>query len=167
MNARFGVAALSILFLAGAALARPPEGGPGGPEKWEKKREARMQEMHKKLGLTPEQEKRLEEHRKTHQEAGKALREEKREKMEALRLELEKPDMDEARVRAIHAEIKDIQNKLADHRLQGVLEVRHILTPEQFKKFHDMAGPRWKDKDGKGPGRERQGRRGDGPPPEE
>lgn len=167
MNGRFGAAVLSILLLAGTASAYPPQGGPGNPEKWEQKREARMQEMHKKLGLTPDQEKRLEEHRKTHQEAGKALREEKREKMEALRVELEKPDMDEARVRAANEELKAVQNRLADHRLQGVLEVRHILTPEQFRKFHDLTGPRWKDKDGKGPGRRQQGRRGDGPPPEE
>jgi Spy/CpxP family protein refolding chaperone len=119
---------------------------------WEEKKEARLKEVRKKLGLTAEQDKRLGEHKKAHWAESRRLREEKRGKREALRAALEDPAMDPAKVRALNEELKALEAKASDHRLEGILKVREILTPEQFKKFHEL---RSKDHDDDG----RKGRR--------
>jgi Spy/CpxP family protein refolding chaperone len=134
MNTRKKLAILPVLLLAAAVGAEHPDGHDG----WEKKKEARMEEMQKKLNLTPEQKARLQEHRKAHKGQGKHHWEQMKQKKEALKQELEKPDMDEAKVKALHAEMQELHRQAADHRLQGILEVRKILTPEQFKQFHEM-----------------------------
>lgn len=159
---------LGGMFLAGVrAEARPgregkEEGrgrmgdrGPGSKD-WAKKRKERFEKMKKDLGLSQKQEQELEAHKEKHRKEAQALREELRAKREAMKAELDKPSLDEARVTALNEELKVLQGKLADQRLRGILEVRKILTPEQFKKFHEhVRGPR-----GDGPGHERGGRRG-------
>ena len=37
---------------------------------------------------------------------------------------------------------------MADHRLEGILEVRKILTPEQFQKFNEIKEKDWGEKKG-------------------
>lgn len=140
----------SILLLAASVCASPEDGGD-----WKERKEARMKEVREKLDLTPEQDKKLEAHRKAHWEEGKKLREEKRAKKDALRAALEDPAMDAGKVKALHEEVKQLEARISDHRLEGILAVRGILTPEQFKKFHDMHE---KSKDGRGKGR--KGRHG-------
>jgi len=122
---------LSLLWLGPSlGFAEPPEGRPDMEEK--------MKRIHAKLNLTPEQEQKLKEHRQMHREAGKKTWEAIREKREALETEMAKPAFDEARVKALHGEIAALRNQMADHRLAGILEVRKILTPEQFAKFQEM-----------------------------
>ncbi len=38
----------------------------------------------------------------------------------------------------IHNGLKGLLSKKADHRLEGILEVRKILTTEQFRKFCEL-----------------------------
>lgn len=134
---RAGAVVLSLMYCLSISASAGHDGF-HEDEKWEEKHEEKMREIHKQLGLTPDQEKQLEEHRKAHREQAKALRAQLKEKREALRLELEKPQLDMDRISAVHAEMKQIHDKLADHRLQGILEVRRIVSAEQFKKFHEL-----------------------------
>ncbi len=149
------------LFLSATTAYAAPQGKGYGP-KGENRRdlmEGRFKRMGKEIGITAEQEKKLEAHRKTHREQSRQLFEQMRQKREALQAEIEKPDMNMSQVNALQAELKSVQEKLADQRLEGILEVRKILTPEQFKKFHEITrregrrgGARGNGK-GRGPGR--------------
>ncbi len=129
-----------LLMTASGAYAVRDNGE--GPERTGKM-EARMKKIERQLGLTPDQEKQLEENRKSHREETKKLFEEMKDKREALRNELEKPDFSVERVKAIHGELKEIQNKVADQRLDRILQVRQILTPEQFKRLHELTEKEW------------------------
>jgi Spy/CpxP family protein refolding chaperone len=163
---------LTFAFLLSAPLTwgfSPDDAPPGSPPN-EARMEERMARMDKELGLTAEQRKKLKEHRQSHRGEAKKFFEEIRTKREALREELEKPDFDKDKVKALNEELKALQNRMADHRLEGILEVREILTPEQFKRFHEMAGERRQKHMGQGEGkREHRGPspedEGDGSPP--
>ena len=62
-----------------------------------------------------------------------------------------------ALIQQIHSEIKALIAQREDDRLAGVLQMRQILTPEQFAQFHAKMkdkgrhrgkpgdGPRWRD----------------------
>ena len=63
-------------------------------------------------------------------------------KRQAFRQSLQDPNVDESVIRANNNEMKSIMNTMADHRLEGVLAVRKILTPEQFQKFSKLRGQR-------------------------
>lgn len=103
-------------------------------KEWQEKR-ARM---FKELGLSEEQKQTLKIHKESHRDGIKVLRGQIKEKRKALRQALENPDADENAITAANNEIKALSNSLADNRLKGILEVRKILTPEQFKKFNEI-----------------------------
>jgi Spy/CpxP family protein refolding chaperone len=44
------------------------------------------------------------------------------------------------RINRLHSETKKLHAEMADHRLEGILEVREILTPEQFSEFMELTG---------------------------
>lgn len=115
--------------------------GDGMRDKWEKKVTA----IHEKLGLTAEQKEQLQAHKEKHRAEAKSLREEVRAKREEIRQELQKADFDQGKVQQLHSELKALKNQKEDHRLNGILEVRQILTPEQFSKFMELK-KEWKDK---------------------
>lgn len=141
-------ALLTGLFLfAGSGLLSEPMGddGPGfgpGPRGDESKMEGRFEEMNKELGLTKEQAEKLRAHRQSQRQANQALWKEMQSKREALRAELEKNNVDSGKVKALNEELKALHDKMADQRLNGVLEVRKILTAEQFKKLRELGEKR-------------------------
>lgn len=142
---RSGAGILCAALLATAAYAQPDD-RPNRPDKMGRKdrMESRFKQMDKELGLTADQENKLEEHRKSHREESRQLFEQMRQKREALEVEMEKPDLNMDKINAIHSDLKNVQSKMADQRLEGILEVRKILTPEQFKKFHEITRKNWK-----------------------
>lgn len=100
----------------------------------------RFEEMVKELGLTEEQQKKIEEHKKTMMEKAKALREEIQQKKEAIGAELQKEQLDMEKINVLQAEIKALIAQREDGRLKGILEMREILTLEQFQKLHEKMG---------------------------
>lgn len=135
---------ITAIALAGLSafplLAMPPDadGGTDMEERGEARMEQRMQRMEQQLNLTPEQKKQLQAHRETHRAEARRLRQGLAEKRKALRQELEKTDMSQENAKRIHEEMKALQSQLADHRFQGILAVRKILTPEQFRRMHEL-----------------------------
>ena len=126
-------------------------------ERMREKREEMKLKMQEELGLTEEQQQKLEEHRDAHRSQNKVNRETMDKLHEQLKAEVEKEEIDTATITSIHEQIKALDNQIADHRLEGMLEIREILTPEQFKKFHEKFGK------GKGPrGRGHGGKHGGG-----
>ncbi len=99
------------------------------------KMEAGRQELYKDLNLTDEQKKLLEANKAKHREEMKALAGQMKEKKAEVRQELQKDQLDMAKITQLNNELKALQAQMLDHRLESTLEVRKILTPEQFKKF--------------------------------
>lgn len=137
LNQNMVIGALLTAVLVGPSLAHAEWDGPRHGDKAfkEKMKEHRL-EMQKELGLTKEQQEKLDANRKAQKEQMQVLRKTKQEKMEALRQELQKEQMEEAKINQLNGEIKQLQSQLSDLRINSVMEVRKILTPEQFKKFN-------------------------------
>ena len=81
------------------------------------------------------------------------------EKMKALReefnAELMKPKLNMGKINALQKQFKAFQAQLADDRLNSILEVRKILTPDQFAKFISLVKEhetRYHFKEGEKPG---------------
>lgn len=130
MGAAFILMASSLPVHAGRR-----DGEEGRSSQWKERKEARKQEIFKELNLTDEQKQRLEDKRKQHMDGAQDLRKNMKELKEALRQELEKESLDMAKINQIQAQIKEAQAQMMDNRLEGVLELRGVLTPEQYKEF--------------------------------
>lgn len=107
-----------------------------------KKMDAKQQEIYKELGLSDEQKKLLEENRNKHREQTKALFTEMRQKMASLRQELEKSELNMQAIYQTNNDLKQLSAQMLDNRLERILEIRKILTPEQFKKIEDKMSER-------------------------
>ena len=97
--------------------------------------ETKRQELYKDLNLSEEQKNLLEENRKSHREEMKSILNQMKEKREAIRNELQKDELNIGRISQINNELKILSAQMLDGKLEGILKVRKILTPEQFKKF--------------------------------
>ncbi len=150
-NYRRLISLLAVLALLGLASAHA-ESRRGS---FEDRKEARIKALHERLHLSAEQEDLLEGHRRRHRQEAGELRKEARAAKEAMRDELQRRELDMARINELHATLKDLHDKRADHRLEGILEVRKILTPEQFSEFMELMGKHrpWKGKGHGGPER--------------
>ena len=122
--------------LLAAPLAHAHGMGDDASEHWGKG--MHRQKIYAQLHLTDEQKKQLEDNKQKNREQKKVLFGQMKSARESLRQEFMKPDMDMSKVNAIHAQIKTLQAQMADDRLNSILAVRKILTPEQFKKFHEL-----------------------------
>lgn len=134
MSAAFG-AALILMMSSLSVYAGGPDGETDRSVKWKERMEARKQEMFNELNLTDEQKQKLEENRKKNKDEAQGLRGHIKELKTAMRQELEKDTLDMGKINQIQSQMKEAQAQMMDNRLKGILEVRGILTPEQFKKF--------------------------------
>jgi len=141
--------------------AGPGEEGPGGG------RGPGPKAFFKELGLNPEQQEKLEAHRKAQWAQNKEVREQMKAKMQALHEEIGKPNMDPAQVKGLVDEVNTLKGHLFAQHINGILEMKEILTPEQFAKmqahFKDR-GPGKHGRWGKPHGPDGEGPEGDEPP---
>ena len=152
---------ISLMFAvaAGAVLLPTPNAkanffmGKGHEPSEERKAqmETRMEKFYGQLGLSEEQKKLLAENKRKHKESKRALHNEMRSAMEALGEEFKKEPLDLARLNASHAQIKELRSRMSDERFHAILEVRKILTKEQFEKFINLLkadqDQRWRQKE--------------------
>ena len=130
--------ALLTVFLVGPAFAGKGKDRPEGFQKKHEKMEKSGHEIFDKLNLTDEQKSKLEKNKKDGREQGKALFEKMRKLKESMQAELMKTEPDTDQLKSINAEIKAAQAAMEDNRLESILRVRKILTPEQFSQFLSM-----------------------------
>lgn len=127
--------AVAAIFIAGTVLAwggcgaGPGKGGKDCPNK---------EEMKKALGITPEQDKLLEAERTKHREESKALYDAIKAKKKELSDAIAKPGATRAGVQPIVDQLKVIQDKKMDKKVDGIFAMKAILTPEQFAKLEQM-----------------------------
>jgi len=134
----YSIGFIGVMVLTSNLYAREPGDPPLEYEAMQEKMRARMQEVFKQLGLTPEQERQLKDHRNKHREQAREIHTSIRAKKEEIRDELQKQELNMEKINKIHSELKNLHSKKADHRLEGILEVRKILTTEQFVKFMEL-----------------------------
>ena len=99
------------------------------------KMQAKRQGFYSELGLSEGQKKLLEENRNKHKEESKALFSQSKEKMALLRQELQEEPLNTGKIYQTNNELKKLQSEVLDNRVERIMEVRKILTAEQFKKF--------------------------------
>jgi Spy/CpxP family protein refolding chaperone len=91
----------------------------------------------KTLNLSPAQKEQLKQQRATDARAWKELWEKLAAKRLELKAELEKPAVDQAKISAIIADTKTLMGEQLQLRVERILAMKKILTPEQFKKLQE------------------------------
>ena len=129
---------VGVMLLTSNVYSQPQGDRFNRSDEMREKMKARMLEVFKQLDLSPEQEEQLKAHRKNHRGQEKEFRENMKAKKEAIRNELQNEELNMEEIYRIHNELKDLLSNKADHRLEGILEVRKILTAEQFRKFCEL-----------------------------
>ena len=127
---------LALLFLTTQAYAQIDKKQRSGPGKEGMMKKAR-QSIVKELNLSEEQQRQVKRQRQKHMQAAKEVHKTLRAKKKELRIELEKTDVDTSKINAISSEIKSLFSKQTDLRIEGILSMKHILTPEQFQKLKE------------------------------
>jgi len=130
------VVAVLALGLSGLAQDKP-----AAPEKPAKAQARPMERMKDALGITPEQQAKLEAHRKAVGEQQKAFAEQMkkvREEMQALRKDGAKPDP--AKQEALIDKMFKLRADQAKTQLRNRIERDKIFTPEQLEKMKTRAG---------------------------
>ncbi len=143
------VIAVTFAMVQTAAVADAREGG-----KWNnpEKRAEMFEKMAEELDLSDDQRVDIKAHQQKKQTEMKKIHTAMREKRKELRKELEKKHSDEKKIRKIANALKKIQGRMIDNRIDGILTVKAILSPAQFKKFNEkikgMMGKRGKRRGG-------------------
>src|SRR5208283_4151002 len=87
------------------------------------------------LHLTQAQKKQLEDNKNQHRARTKDIREQMKSYRQVFQQELMKPQLDMNKIYELHSRLKALESQMADDRLNSVLAVRSILTPQQFSEF--------------------------------
>ncbi len=141
--------AVAVLATGGGVMAAAQSHGPRGPARGD-----RALRLKQELGLSDEQTTRLREIRESRQ------RDEIRRRADAevahldLRRLLEAPTVDRKAVDAKVKEMADLHSAGLRARVDTMLSMREVLTPEQLQKWQSLEGER-----GRGRWRRRDGRR--------
>ena len=129
-----------LILTAAYGYAQPEPGDIAAHQALEEKRRVKIAAMVEKLNLSEEQKRLLKENRNQYQERMRALFQRMRERKQQLQNEIQKGEVNKGKVSQINDELKQIQARLTDLRLDSILEVKKILTVEQFEEFLKSVG---------------------------
>lgn len=131
----FLCAVLAAVLLSGAANLPPREDRPPRDAAGRKGNDP-FREMARELKLTEGQLQRIEENRRQHMQEERRLIGEMMRNRDEVRRELAKADPDMIKIKAAQIRIKLLLAEEEDFRLQGILDLKRILTVEQFDSFN-------------------------------
>ena len=106
-----------------------------GGDKQGKMAGGRESKIFSQLNLTEDQKKQLDTNKKAQMQDMKGLFQQMKTLSRSLNEELMKSQLDMAKVNSINTQLKTLQGQIADKRIDSIIGVRKILTPEQFSKF--------------------------------
>lgn len=135
------LASAAVLIVASTVSAEMGRGGMngrfGGPDE-----PGMHMGMMKELNLTPDQMDKLEGLRLDYQKANLAFRPKARDLREKVKEELLKTSPDKGKLDSYAAEIGKMQGEMAKQRHGHLLQIKAVLTPEQFEKLvsHEWRG---------------------------
>ena len=122
---------VSCMLIPSGALAQPV--AQESPE--EGHEEFAVSEIAAELGLTSEQKEQLKEQRYQAMYKRIDIANKRRLKELELRYELEKKEINREAINKIIGELKEIQATMLEQRVNSILKMKEILTPEQFEKL--------------------------------
>ncbi len=99
---------------------------------WHHGKKDHMASMAKILNLSDAQVKQLKDIHQKQKEAMKSIFEQMKSNRETFNAEIVKAAPDMIKINDIQAQLKTIQSQIADNHLNSLLEIKKILTPEQF-----------------------------------
>lgn len=162
---KMGLMLMISIFLSGLIPVWSEEGKGGEGEIQKAERDAKKMEMLiKELNLSEEQAANLKKVKTEQRQKMRDLRKAMQEKRQQLREVLQKSDTTRESVNPYVLEMKDIQSRMIDERINGIFVAKELLSPEQFVKFQKVT-EEWRGKH-KGKFRERRENRGKGQTPE-
>lgn len=130
----YGTTAAMILVFTSMACAQLPE---GARQKMGKGREDQFNEVIKELNLTPKQQQAITQQRTTEKAQSQEMRQKIKVVRDQITLELNKQTTDTGKVNALVAQLKELTGQRIDHQIKGILALKKILTPEQFKALNE------------------------------
>jgi len=122
-------------FIAGSAFA---EGGACQTDQSKANYKEKKETITAKLNLTAEQDRLLKEAKASQRAGMEALVTAIKEKRQELNTVLAKPGVTKQEIGPIVAEIKRLQAEMLDKRVDGILKIKNILSPEQYQKLQKM-----------------------------
>ncbi len=134
---KFTFVLAAMLFGADSARAQH-WGGSEKREQMVKNWEARVEQIYDQLNLSQEQRKLIRENRARHKDAMEALGQKRKDSMKMIGEELKQKDPDLDKLSDLYAGVKNLGEEATNERFRSILEVRKILTQEQFIKFNDL-----------------------------
>jgi len=130
-------AVIGLILSAVPAYAYEGHGPEGtGEERYEKG--GKFDKISEELGLSDEQKAALKKDREATFAKMKELRDKVQSARKELKAELDKETLDTARVNALVAQLKDLMGQQIQSRVDKVMSLRKILTPEQYKKMQGL-----------------------------
>ena len=115
---------------------------------WAKHGDHDKGDFFQKLNLTEDQKKQLEGIWQKQMEAKKATFEQIEVNGVALNKELTQPTLDMNKINELQGQLKTLQAQMVDNRLNSMLEIKKILTPEQFGKYLELHKHKFGDHEG-------------------
>ncbi|MFA6218092.1 MAG: hypothetical protein WDL87_10630 [Candidatus Omnitrophota bacterium] len=106
-------------------------------EKTGKARGELFEKTIKELNLTPQQQEQIAAQKKKEKEASGENRARMKELRDQLRVELDKPTVDKARIHLLISEMKVLAGKRIENKVEGILALKEILSSEQFKALNE------------------------------
>jgi Spy/CpxP family protein refolding chaperone len=142
---RVSAAAAAMIVLAAAAYAQLPE---GDHAKMGKNWEERFNAIIKELRITPEQQQAISQQRTQEKTRSQELRQKMKSVREEITVELNKEVTDTAKLRSLISRMKELTGERIEQQIKGILELKKILTPEQFKELNEKRQQNEKHKGG-------------------
>jgi len=96
--------------------------------------------MAKELNLTDDQRKQIESHRQEHMQEIKMVIEQIFQLRKSIGEQLQQSRVDLDKVKQLHGQMKELILKREDLMLSGILQIREVLTAEQFTLFNQKMG---------------------------
>ena len=128
-----GVVAMMLIFNS-MAFAQLPEGEHSKMgENWE----ARFNEIIKELNLSPEQQQAISLQRTQEKAKSQQLRQKMKSVRNEITLELDKEATDMIKVSSLVAQLKELTGNRIEQQIQGIMSLKKILTPLQFKALNE------------------------------
>jgi len=95
-----------------------------------------MDEVMEEIGITPDQKQQIEKLREENKGESKEIKTRRKAAKKAIRTELDQPGSDKAKLGKLVNESTDLYRKQTELRIKSILDIKSVLTPEQFEKMH-------------------------------
>ena len=133
------VVALVVISMFAVGTAFGNEGAcPAGDKPQAGQHKEKAAAMAAELKLTPDQEKQLNETKAAHRTEMTGLAGQLKAKRQELKTALANTAATKQSVEPIATQIKALEAQMVDRRIDGILKIKEILTPEQYQKLQSM-----------------------------